>query len=67
MEPLRIRIPQVFVCSYGTCSTYVRAENAICARCFVSNARMRQKVAAAALPSKPEVIHSTALRRNLSG
>ena len=68
MEPLRIRIPDLQYCSNDDC--YRLTRNSVCKHCIYktfSDTRMRQEMSPAALPRKSKLVHSTPLRRFLSG
>jgi hypothetical protein len=68
MEPLRIRIPDIYYCSTEDC--YRLSRQYICKQCISnihSDARMRQEVSPTTLPSEPKVVHSTPFRGFLSG
>jgi hypothetical protein len=69
MEGLRIRIPQVFHCLRDECKEYTRSTTYICRKCRteILLSRMREEVTAATLARETQVIHSTTLRRHLSG
>jgi len=66
MEPLRIRIPKVFVCSVGLCTELTRHRSQICCVCRASDTRVREEVTTAALPDKPKLVHRATLRGKLS-
>lgn len=65
MEALRIRIPKVYYCEAPKCKELIRFIG-LCAECEL-HAWMRQEMAATTLTSQPKIIHSTPLRRYLSG
>lgn len=69
MEGLRIRIPQVFQCLGEECKEYTRSTTSICRKCRTELllSRMREEVAAATLARETQLVHSTTLRRHLSG
>lgn len=66
MEPLRIRIPKVYVCSRESCTQLTRHRSGICCLCRPSDSGVGEKVTPAALPNKPKVIHRATLRGKLS-
>ena len=68
MEPLRIRIPNIDYCSVDDCFRLTR--NVVCKHCAskpFSDSRMCQEMSPATLPRQPKIVHSTPLRRFLSG
>jgi len=66
MEPLRIRIPKIYVCSVGPCTELTRHRSGVCWLCRPSDAGVGEKVTPAALPNKPKVVHRATLRGHLS-
>jgi hypothetical protein len=69
MEGLRIRIPRVFHCFVDGCKEYTRNPGLVCRTCRTEMllARVSEEVAAAALAREAQFVHSTPLRRHLSG
>jgi hypothetical protein len=68
MEPLRIRIPEVYYCSTTQC--YRLSRHYVCNKCIsqmYSDARMRQEMSPATLSGEPKFVHSTPFRGFLSG
>lgn len=65
---LRIRIPNISNCIGEDCQEYTRIPDGFCVRCRRNLlSRVRQEVTPTALPSKPELVHGSPLRRYLCG
>jgi hypothetical protein len=69
MTDLRIRIPKVDVCQTPDCIEYTTHGDLVCRECKRNQLEtwMSEKVAPTTFPCESQLIHSTPLRRFLSG